>query len=55
MSKTELLKGVDSLIRNSKRLSEIRKLEINLVNDNPQNNLLLTKENGFYFISLVLY
>lgn len=54
LSKTELLKGVDSLIRNSKRLSEIRKLEINLVNDNPQNNLLLTKENGFYFISLVL-
>ena len=54
ISKTEILRGVDSLIRNCKRISEIRILEINLINDNPQNNLLLTKENGFYFISLVL-
>ena len=54
ISKTEILRAVDSLIRNCKRISDIRNLEINLINDNPQNNLLLTKENGFYFISLVL-
>ena len=54
ISKIEILRSIDSLIRNCNRISEIRKLEINLVNNNPQNNLLLTKENGFYFISLVL-
>jgi hypothetical protein len=54
ISKIEILRGVDSLIRNCKRISEIRKLDIILANDNPQNNLVLTKENGFYFISLVL-
>ena len=54
ISKTEILRAVDSLIRNCKRISDIRNLEINLINDNSQNNLLLTKENGFYFISLVL-
>ena len=54
ISKIEILRSIDSLIRNCNRISEIRKLEINLINNNPQNNLLLTKENGFYFISLVL-
>jgi hypothetical protein len=54
ISKIDILRNVDSLIRNCKRIYDIRQLEINLKNDNPQNNLLLTKENGFYFISLVL-
>lgn len=54
ISKRDILESVDSLIRNCKRILNIRKLEIILSNNNPQNNLLLTKENGFYFISLVL-
>lgn len=54
ISKSQILGGIDSLIRNCKRISEIRKLEIILSNDNPQNNFLLTKPNGFYFISLAL-
>ena len=54
ITKIEILRAIDSLIRNCDRISEIRQLEIILVNNNPQNNLLLTKENGFYFISLVL-
>lgn len=54
ITKIEILRAVDSLIRNCKRISEIRELDIILANDNPQNNLILTKENGFYFISLVL-
>ena len=54
ISKAEILRGVDSLIRDCKRILDIRKLDIILANGNPQNNFLLTKENGFYFISLVL-
>ena len=54
ISRSQILGAVDSLIRNSKRISEIRKLEITLSNDNPQNNFLLTKQNGFYFISSAL-
>ena len=54
ISKEEILKAIDSLIRKCKRISDIRKLDIILSNGNPQNNLILTKENGFYFISLVL-
>ncbi len=54
ISKTDILRSVDSLIRNCKRIVNIRQLEIILSNNNPQNNLLLTKENGFYFISTVL-
>ena len=54
ISKAEILRGIDSLIRDCKRISDIRKLDIILANGNPQNNFLLTKENGFYFISLVL-
>ena len=53
ISKAEILRGIDSLIRNCKRISDIRKLDIILTNGNPQNNFVLTKENGFYFISLV--
>ena len=54
ISKIEMLGAVDSLVRKCQRISEIRKFEIILINNNPQNNLILTKENGFYFISLVL-
>lgn len=54
ISKAEILRGIDSLIRDCKRISDIRKLDIILANGNPQNNFLLTKENAFYFISLVL-
>ena len=54
ISKAEILRGIDSLIRDCKRILDIRKLDIILANGNPQNNFLLTKENAFYFISLVL-
>ena len=54
ISKEEILSNVDSLIRNCKRISNIRELDIILTNDNPKNNLVLIKENGFYFINLVL-
>lgn len=54
ISKAEILRGIDSLIRDCKRIVDIRKLDIILANGNPQNNFLLTKENAFYFISLVL-
>jgi hypothetical protein len=54
ISKEEILRGIDSLIRDCRRISDIRKLDIILANGNPQNNFLLTKENAFYFISLVL-
>ena len=54
ISKADILQSIDSLIRNCKRILIIRTLEIILSNNNPQNNLLLTKENGFYFISTVL-
>lgn len=54
ISKAEILRGIDSLIRDCKRISDIRKLDIILANGNPQNNFLLTKENAFYFISLIL-
>ena len=54
ITKNYILNLVDSLVRNSKRISNINQLEIILNNDNFQNKLLLTKENGFYFISLVL-
>ena len=54
ISKTDILNNIDSLIRNSKRILNIRQLDIILTNDNPKNNLILTQENGFYFINLVL-
>ena len=54
ISKEDILGNVDSLIRNCERISNIRQLDLILVNDNPKNNLLLIKENGFYFINLAL-
>ena len=54
ISKSFILNYIDLLIRNSKRIINIRQLDIILSNDNPKNNLLLTQENAFYFINLVL-
>ena len=53
-TKVDILHSVDSLINNCDRLKNIRFLDINFINSNPENNLLLTKENGFYFVDLVL-
>ena len=54
ISKEDILGNVDSLLRNCQRIANIRQLDIILSNDNPKNNFLLTKENGFYFINLAL-
>ena len=54
ISKEDILGDIDSLLRNSKRILNIRNLDIILYNDNPKNNLILTQENGFYFINLAL-
>ena len=54
ISKEDILGNIDYLIRNCERISYIRQLDIVLYNDNPKNNLLLIKENGFYFINLAL-
>ena len=54
ISKIDILGNIDALIRNRERISNIREMDIILRNDNPKNNLILTKENGFYFINLVL-
>ena len=53
-TKVDILQSIDSLINDCDRLKEIRQFDINFVNNKPENNLLLTKENGFYFVDLVL-
>ena len=54
ITKEDILGNIDSLLRNCQRLTYIRELDIILSNDNPKNNFLLVKENGFYFINLAL-
>ena len=54
LSKNIILKAINVLINYSPRISQIRELCINLVNNSPKNNFVLSTENGLYFIDLVL-
>ena len=54
LNKNLILKGINSLINYCPRISKIRELCLNLVNNSPQNNFVLSTENGLYFIDLVL-
>jgi len=54
LSKNLILKAINLLINYSPRISNIRELSINLINNSPKNNFILSTENGLYFIDLVL-
>ena len=54
LNKNLILKGINSLINYCPRITNIRELNINLVNNCPKNNFVLSTENGLYFIDLVL-
>ena len=54
LNKNLILKGINSLINYCPRITNIRELNINLVNNSPKNNFVLSTENGLYFIDLVL-
>ena len=54
LNKNLILKGINLLINYCPRISKIRELNINLVNNSPKNNFVLSTENGLYFIDLVL-
>jgi hypothetical protein len=54
LNKNLILKAIHLLINYSPRITKIRELNINLVNNSPSNNFVLSTENGFYFIDLVL-
>ena len=54
LKKNLILKSINLLINYSLRISNIHELSINLVNNNPQNNFVLSTENALYFIDLVL-
>ena len=54
LNKNLILKGINSLINYCPRITNIRELNINLVNNSPKNNFALSTENGLYFIDLVL-
>ena len=54
LNKNLILKAINLLINYSPRISQIRELNINLVNNSPKNNFVLSTENGLYFIDLVL-
>ena len=54
LNKNLILKAINLLINYSPRITKIRELNINLVNNSPKNNFILSTENGLYFIDLVL-
>ena len=54
IKKNLVLKTINLLINYSNRISQIRELNINLVNNGFLNNFVLSTENGLYFIDLVL-
>ena len=54
MSKNLILKAVNLLINYCPRITNIRELNINLVNNSPKNNFVLSTENGLYFIDSAL-
>ena len=54
LKKNLILKAINLLINYSSRISQIRELNINLVNNGFLNNFVLSTENGLYFIDLVL-
>jgi hypothetical protein len=54
LNKNLILKAINLLINYSPRIKKIRELSINLVNNSPCNNFILSTENGLYFIDLVL-
>jgi len=54
LNKNLILKAINLLINYSPRIRNIRELNINLVNNSPKNNFILSTENGLYFIDLVL-
>ena len=54
LNKNLILKAINLLINYSQRISQIRELNINLVNNSPKNNFVLSIENGLYFIDLAL-
>ena len=54
LNKNIILKAINLLINYSPRITHIRELSINLVNNSPTNNFILSTENGLYFIDLVL-
>ena len=54
LSKNLILKAVNLLINYCPRITNIRELNINLVNNSPKNNFVLSTENGLYFIDSVL-
>ena len=54
LNKNLILKAINLLINYSPRITKIRELSINLVNNSPSNNFVLSTENGLYFIDLVL-
>ena len=51
--KNLILKAINLLINYSSRISQIRELYINLVNNSFLNNFILSAENGLYFIDIV--
>ena len=54
LNKNLILKGINSLINYCPRICKIRQLNINLVNNSPKNNFVLSTENGLFFIDLIL-
>ena len=52
--KNLILKSINLLLNYSNRISNIHELSINLVNNSPENNFVLSKENALYFIDVVL-
>ena len=54
LNKNLILKGINLLINYCPRISKIKELNLNLVNNSPQNNFVLSTENALYFIDLVL-
>ena len=54
LNKNLILKAINLLINYCPRITKIRELNINMVNNSPKNNFVLSTENGLYFIDLVL-
>ena len=54
LNKSLILKAINLLINYCPRITKIRELNINMVNNSPKNNFVLSIENGLYFIDLVL-
>ena len=54
LKKNLILKAINLLINYCPRITKIRELNINLVNNSPKNNFALLIQNGLYFIDLVL-